>query len=245
MLIAQVSDIHASGNNDNLSRFDRTLEWLDQLRPDVLVLTGDLIDDGWGEGYHLISERLGRREWISLILPGNSDDRHLMRSVWGANRWASDAPAGSLHFVHETDRLRLAGLDTTVENKTSGNVINHLGWLKKQLQSKNTLPSLLFLHHHIFESGIPTLDSTMCDGYSQLADLLRHIPDKPLAIASGHVHRPVAGIFAGIPAFICGSVCPANPLWFGSENVPPVNDPPSLMIYRYVGNVLTSHHVSL
>ncbi|WLS78413.1 metallophosphoesterase [Erwinia pyri] len=245
MLIAQVSDIHASQDNDNLSRFDRALEWLDQLSPDVLVLTGDLIDAGWGEGYHLISERLKLKKWTSLILPGNSDDRHLMRSVWGANQWASDAPGDSLHFVYETEHLRLTGLDTTVENKISGNVINHLAWLKKQLQSVTTPPSLLFLHHHIFESGIPTLDSTMCDGSSQLAELLRQIPDKPLAIASGHVHRPVAGIFAGIPAFISGSICPANPLWFGSANVPPVNDPPSLMIHRYAGNVLTSHHVSI
>lgn len=245
MLIAQVSDIHASGNNDNLSRFDRALVWLEHLGPDVLVLTGDLIDDRWGEGYHQISERLRLRKWTTLILPGNSDDPHLMRSVWGAHRWAADAPGDSLHFVHETDRLRLIGLDSTVENKTSGNVITHLGWLEKQLQNENTKPSLLFLHHHIFESGIPTLDNTLCEGSSQLAGLLGHLSDKPLAIASGHVHRPIVGLFAGIPAFICGSICPANPVWFGSEDVPPVNDPPSLMIHRYARNVLTSHHVSL
>ncbi len=51
MIIAQISDIHAASDNDNLSRLDRALHWLDRLKPDVLVVSGDLIDDNWFEGY--------------------------------------------------------------------------------------------------------------------------------------------------------------------------------------------------
>ena len=105
------------------------------------------------------------------------------------------------------------------------------------------MPSLLFMHHHVFASGIPTLDKTLCRGLDGLEALIRHSPNRLLAIASGHVHRPVAGMFAGIPACICGSVCPANPLWFGIVDVPPVQDPPALMIHLYVDNVLTSYHI--
>ncbi|WP_225758810.1 metallophosphoesterase [Leclercia sp. Marseille-Q4284] len=159
MLIAQVSDIHAAPDNDHLARFDRVLGWLAQLQPDVLVLSGDLTDDGWLEGYRQIAARLGKVPYASLILPGNSDDRRLMRSVWGENAWAKDACDGALH------------------------------------------------------------------------------------IASGHVHRPIAGMFAGIPAHICASVCPANPVCFGTERVPPAEDAPGLMIHRYMNSVLTSHHV--
>ncbi|KGT95982.1 metallophosphoesterase [Erwinia typographi] len=245
MLIAQVSDIHASHHNDNLLRFDRALEWLEQIKPDVLVLSGDLIDDQWYDGYQQISDRLSQKKWPSLILPGNSDDRHMMRSAWKEYAWADDAPDESLHFVHESGDLRLIGLDSTVEGTASGCVVRHLEWLEKQLLRKPAYPSLLFLHHHVFESGIPTLDSTLCEGATELADLLNRLPGKPAAIASGHVHRPVAGVFAGIPAYICGSICPANPLWFGTENVPLVNDPPALMIHRYVDNAMTSYHVSV
>jgi len=51
MIIAQISDIHASPDNDNLSQLERALAWLDIIEPDALVVTGDLIDNDWFEGY--------------------------------------------------------------------------------------------------------------------------------------------------------------------------------------------------
>lgn len=243
MLIAQVSDIHASPENDHLFRFGKVLNWLTHLKPDVLVLTGDLTDGHWQEGYKQIAERLNQQNYPSLILPGNSDDRSMMRSVWGENRWARDTQGGALHFVHDTGGLRLIGLDSTIDGQDDGCVADHLEWLETQLNDAGSPPSLLFLHHHVFFSGIPTLDETMCRGLADMADLMRRAPGRLLAISSGHVHRPIAGTFAGIPAYICGSVCPANPVWFGTVNVPPANDPAALMIHRYVNNSLTSHHV--
>lgn len=243
MLIAQVSDIHASPENDCLSRFDRVLAWLAQLQPDVLVLSGDLTDNHWLEGYKQIAARLDRQTYPSLILPGNSDDRHLIRSVWGESPWTNDASTDALHFIHDAGSLRLIGLDSTVDNQDYGNVTDHLAWLDKQFSDAENSPSLLFMHHHVFASGIPTLDETLCKGLGKLEALIRDTPNRLLALSSGHVHRPVAGTFAGIPAYICGSVCPANPVWLGTENVPPVGDPPALMIHRYVSNALSSHHV--
>lgn len=243
MLIAQVSDIHASPENDHLQRFEQVLTWLTHIKPDVLVLTGDLTDGHWKDGYQQIAGRLNHQQYPSLILPGNSDDRRLMRSVWDENTWADDAPAEALHWVDDVGGLRLIGLDSTVDGQDYGSVNEHLEWLEKQLRDAGSAPVLLFMHHHVFASGIPTLDETMCRGLDKLEDLIRRTTAKLLAISSGHVHRPVSGTFAGIPAYICSAVCPANPLWFGTVNVPPVNDPPALMIHRYVSHVLTGHHV--
>lgn len=243
MLIAQVSDIHASPENDHLSRFDKVLNWLTHLQPDVLVLTGDLTDGHWQEGYKQIADRLNQQNYPSLILPGNSDERSLMRSVWDENKWAHDAQGEALHFFHNTSGIRLIGLDSTIDYKDYGNVTDHLEWLDNQLSDAGSPPSLLFMHHHVFASGIPTLDETMCRGLPEMDGLIRRAPARLLAISTGHVHRPIAGTFAGIPAYICGSVCPANPVWFGTVNTPPANDPPALMIHRYVSNSLSSHHV--
>lgn len=243
MLIAQVSDIHASPGNDHLFRLDQVLNWLMHLQPDVLVLTGDLTDGHWQEGYKHIADRLNQQNYPSLILPGNSDDRSLMRSVWDENRWAHDAQGEALHLIHNTGDIRLIGLDSTIDYKDYGSVTDHLEWLDNQLSDACSPPSLLFLHHHVFASGIPTLDETMCRGLPEMEDLIRRAPARLLAISSGHVHRPIAGTYAGIPVYICGSVCPANPVWFGTVNSPPANDPPALMIHRYASNALTSHHV--
>jgi 3',5'-cyclic AMP phosphodiesterase CpdA len=245
MLIAQVSDIHASPENNHLDRFDKVLKWLAHLQPDVLVLSGDLTDGHWHEGYEQIAERLCQRPYPSLILPGNSDDRRLMLSVWGENRWSKNTPDGALHAVDHIDGLRLIGLDSTVDSQDYGSVTEHLDWLEKELNNAGNSPTLLFLHHHVFTSGIPTLDDTMCRGLDKLEILIKNTRATLLAISSGHVHRPVAGVFAGIPAYICGSVCPANPVWFGAENVPPVGDPPALMIHRYVNKCFSSHYVNV
>ncbi len=81
MIIAQVSDIHAAENNDNLSRFEHALAWIDLITPDALVLSGDLIDDNWCDGYAAIAAQLNKRSYPSFILPGNSDDRTSMKSI--------------------------------------------------------------------------------------------------------------------------------------------------------------------
>ncbi|AEX52183.1 metallophosphoesterase [Rahnella aquatilis] len=179
MIIAQVSDIHAAENNDNLARFERALSWIDFIAPDALVLTGDLIDDNW--------------------IPGNP----------------------------------------------SGTVGAHLPWLAENLTSDGPADSIVFMHHPVIRSGIPPLDQIMCGDVAKLAEFLSEHPRKPIAISAGHVHRSVVGQLAGIPAYICGSICPENPLWFGTEIVPPVNDSPSFMIHRYTESQLVSHPVLL
>lgn len=123
MLIAQISDIHAAPENDNLSRLDQVLTWLSQLRLDGVVLTGDLTDNHWIEGYQLIADRLKQQNYPSWVLPGNSDDRHLMRSVWDEKTWAQDAPYDALHFVHDAGGLQLIGLDSTLAGETTCSLV--------------------------------------------------------------------------------------------------------------------------
>jgi Icc protein len=245
MIIAQLSDIHAAPGNDNLARFDRALAWLDQIDLNALVISGDLIDDNGLEGYEQIARRLTSRPWPTWVLPGNSDDKDQMRRQSGERFVAANASTSACHFVAHTGSLRLIGLDTTLPGESAGAVGPHLAWLDETLSAEPSTPSILFLHHHIIKSGIPTMDNIMCRDDAELAALLGEHPARPLALSSGHVHRPVMGVFAGIPAYICGSICPANPLWLGTDNVPAVFDPPALMIHRFHQGTLISHHVSV
>lgn len=130
MIIAQVSDIHAAENNDNLARFERALSWIDFIAPDALVLTGDLIDDNWLDGYALIAAHLNKRSYPSFILPGNSDDRASMKSILNCHYWRNTCENDALHFVADIGELRLIGLDTTIPGNPSGTVGAHLPWLR-------------------------------------------------------------------------------------------------------------------
>ncbi len=157
MIIAQLSDIHAAPDNDNLARFDNALAWLTPLEPDVLVISGDLTDDHWRDGYSAIAARLETLPCRTLILPGNSDDCAAMRAVW-----PSLAQEGPLHAVVDTPALRVIGLDSTVDGSAAGSVAAHLDWLARQLDEADGRQTLLFLHHHVFMSGIPSMDTAEC-----------------------------------------------------------------------------------
>lgn len=241
MIIAQISDIHAASDNDNLSRLDRALHWLDQLKPDALVISGDLIDDNWLAGYTHIAERLKTKSYPSYLLPGNSDSPDAMRRIFDNGHYAQAA----CHFAVDAGSVRLIGLDTTLAGEAAGAVAPHLAWLRTALAAEPALPSILFLHHPVILSGIPTMDQIMCRDSGELAAFFEQASARPLAIATGHVHRPIIGMFAGIPVAICGAICPANPVWFGTAQVPEVNDPPALMIHHLKQGELTSHHVSV
>lgn len=127
MLIAQISDIHAAPDNDNLARFDNALAWLAPLTPDLLVISGDLTDDGWRDGYSQIAARLEAFPCHKLILPGNADHLDALRATWGATFWTG--ADGPLHAVVDLPGLRVIGLDSTLEACAAGSVAAHLSWL--------------------------------------------------------------------------------------------------------------------
>lgn len=244
VIVAQVSDIHAAPGNNNITRLDRALSWLGFLEPDALVVSGDLANEGWAEGYQAIAARFDKLSYPVLILPGNSDDRALMFSMFG-DRHRAMGTGGALHFTTQIKGIRLIGIDTSMDGTDAGDLTGHLPWLKQALDAPGADASLLFLHHHVVASGIPPLDAVMCQGALELGQLLAEHSRPPLAVSTGHVHRPMAGMLVGIPAHICGSICPANPLWFGAATVPPINDPPMLMVHRLAGGALVSSHISV
>ncbi|APO73943.1 calcineurin-like phosphoesterase domain-containing protein [Rhizobium etli 8C-3] len=242
MLIAQISDIHASPGNDGLARLKRAISWLATMQPDIVVVSGDLVNGGWREGYRQILAALQSLACRTLMLPGNADDRTVMREEMPvADYWGGD---GKTHFAEPHGDALIVGLDTCVDGYAHGDVAEHLAWLRQTLASGRPGIPLLFTHHHVFPTGISPLDGVMCRGADALGDLLSTGIRRPIAVCSGHVHRQMSSLIAGIPAHICGSICPANPLLLDPAREPPVTDPPALMIHDLRNGRLISSHVS-
>lgn len=243
MLIAQISDIHASPTNDGIARLDRAISWLTKIRPHILVVSGDLVDGSRDEGYRLITAALQRLECRSLILPGNADDRGAMRDAMPEVDYWRDK--STMHFAEVSGEALIIGLDTVVDGEAHGDATQYLSWFRQVLMGGLPGVPLLFTHHHVFPCGIAPLDAVMCRGTQALAGLLASGVRTPAAICSGHVHRGMSSLFAGIPAHICGSICPANPLLLDPSRVPPAMDPPALMIHDMRNGQLVSSHVSV
>lgn len=242
MRIAQLSDIHAAADNDNLLRLRAAIEWLIAFPPDIVVVSGDPADDGWAAGYRDIAAQLSRLPCRTLLLAGNADDKAVMcASMPQLAAYSADKP---LHFNERVAGVSLIGVDVTVTGKSGGDITPHLPWLEQALRDA-AHPAMLFLHQHLFPSGIAPLDAAMCEGGAALAALISRLPHPPLAICCGHVHRAMASAFAGVAAYGCGSICPANPLLLDEKNVPPMTDPVSLMLHDISATSQVSHVIGV
>ncbi|MBB4228068.1 metallophosphoesterase [Rhizobium mongolense] len=152
MLIAQISDIHASPGNDGLVRLMRAISWLATMQPAIVVVSGDLVNGGWREGYRQIIAALQSLACRTLILPGNVDDRTIMReAIPEASHWGDDE---KMHFAEPRGDALIVGLDTCVDGHAHGDVTDHLAWLRQTLASGPSRIPLLFTHHHVFLTGI-------------------------------------------------------------------------------------------
>src|SRR5260370_284574 len=84
MLLAQISDLHVRPTGerykdavDSNRMFADAVEHLNRLdpQPDVVLITGDLVDEGLAAEYDSLRALLGGLELPCLLIPGNHDDR--------------------------------------------------------------------------------------------------------------------------------------------------------------------------
>src|SRR3979409_2078120 len=83
MLLAQISDLHVRPTGERYKDaghptrpFADAVEHLNRLapRPDLVLITGDLVDEGLPAEYDSLRALLGVLELPCLLMPGNHDD---------------------------------------------------------------------------------------------------------------------------------------------------------------------------
>jgi Icc protein len=210
LLIAQISDLHikrpgelAYRRVDTAAALKRCVETLNRFtpRPDLVVISGDLVDTPLKEEYDHLKELLAPLDIPSAAVPGNHDSRELMRAALPGLGYAqSSAALNSVRKLGDTD---IVLLDSTVPGAPYGELDTAtLTWLEAVLGASNTRPALLFLHHPPFITGITHMDVQNLRNADALATLVRKHPRARL-VAAGHVHRATFTTFAGAAATIC------------------------------------------
>lgn len=257
VLIAQISDLHikrpgqlAYGQVDTAAALKRCVIELNRLnpRPQLVVISGDLADTPSAEEYDHLKSLLAPLEIPFVAVPGNHDDRALMRAALPNGGYArADGPLDS---VHAAGPLDLVLLDSSVPKKSHGLLEDEtLRWLDATLGASSTRPALLFLHHPPFITGINHMDVQNLRNADALAEVVKRHPRVRL-IAAGHVHRATLTQFAGVPATICPAPNHAVALDL-NESLPPSFrvEPPAFHLHAWFagdgfGNLVT-HHVPI
>jgi 3',5'-cyclic AMP phosphodiesterase CpdA len=173
-------------------------------RPDIVLLTGDLVDLGRPEEYALLREILAPLGMPIYVVPGNHDERGAMRRAFSDHAYLPQA-GDFLHYVLEDYPVRLIGLDTVVAGEPGGELCEaRLGWLDAQLRRVPDRETVLFMHHPPFLTGLANMDWQNCRNGEALGALLeRH--RQVTRLLCGHVHRPIHLAWHGITASIAPS----------------------------------------
>jgi 3',5'-cyclic AMP phosphodiesterase CpdA len=210
VLIAQISDLHikppgmlAYGKVDTAAALAHCVAALNRFapRPDLVVISGDLADTPRQDEYDHLATLLAPLAIPFIAVPGNHDDRALVRAALPDQPYAS--ADGPLNLARQVGELDLLLLDSTVPGTNDGMLdAATLAWLAAALATSATRPALLFLHHPPFVTGITHMDVQNLRNAADLDALVRRHPRVRL-VAAGHVHRATLTTFAGIAATIC------------------------------------------
>lgn len=254
MLIAQITDSHitqpgqlAYGIVDTAACLERAVAALRGLSPppDLVIVTGDLVDHGTAEEYDHVRALLAPLPMPVFAIPGNHDAREPMRAAFAADGYLPRQ--GYLNFIVEDWPLRLIGLDTLVSGKVGGELCEErLQWLERALEAAPDRPTMILMHHPPFLTGLGHMDQIGLDGSAGVAEIVsRHRQVE--RIVCGHVHRPIDRRFAGTIAGTAPST--AHQVALNLERGAPLNfsfEPPGYQLHWWEdGGGLVTHTATI
>lgn len=253
MLIAQITDLHLGfeGNDPtelNRRRLDLTLEHLRTIRPqpDLLLLTGDLAhreDDE--DAYRQLKSALRDYQIPSHFGMGNHDSRDPFLRFFPEVPQAS----GFVQYAIEEHPVRVLMLDTLEIGRHGGGFCDQrASWLQERLSEKPDRPTLLALHHPPLATGLSWMtQNPKADWVERLRGIVA-AHGNIVGMITGHLHRPVATLWAGKPLIVCPSTSPQVALDLGTidpdrpDGRPMiVAAPPGFALHFWNGKELITH----
>jgi 3',5'-cyclic AMP phosphodiesterase CpdA len=253
MLIAQISDCHIvdpgslfADRIDSAAGLRAAVETINdlELAPDLVLATGDLVNDGTSAQYDHLQELLADLRAPFVPMPGNHDDRTELRRRFPAvlRDGAADEP---LDFTLDLGPVRLVCLDTTIPGRHDGHLTaSQLDWLDHELSSAPERPTIVAQHHPPVSSGVIWMDERcgFQGGDNEAAVLGRH--PQVEAVVSGHLHRAFHSRYAGTVAVTCPSTACQLALGLATEATRYSAEPTGFALHHWRADVgLTSHIV--
>ncbi|UBF23971.1 3',5'-cyclic-AMP phosphodiesterase [Kovacikia minuta CCNUW1] len=207
--VVQITDVHLFADSDQLllglpttESFEVVLRQVATLdpAPDLIVLTGDLSQDGKPESYKLLRSLLKPLGIPVYWLPGNHDYLPAMEPILD----------GSVISSQKSFCVRgwcFLLLNSQVPGHVHGCLKQEsLKWLDHQLTAMRDYPTLVGLHHPPFLVGSNWLDGSTLQNSSDLFSVLDRHPQVRLVVF-GHIHQEYSHQRQGVQYLGTPSTC--------------------------------------
>jgi len=182
MRIVQISDLHLSGPSFVPDWAENVVSMLGSIAPEIVVVTGDLTDDGYAYEYDIAKTYIGRIEAETvMVVPGNHDVRNEGHKLF--------EEIFQTRFPHyKDDKVTILGIDSTEPDIDDGRIgRGNYAYIKERISPAKEI-KILAMHHHLIpipatgrERNIPV----------DAGDVLRLCIESGVDIVfSGHKHMP-------------------------------------------------------
>lgn len=211
ILIAQVTDCHLPADPQQSYRginpylnLRTLLKSVKARKPDLLLATGDLSEDGSKRSYQALQARFRPLGVPVLALPGNHDDAGILAETFPGS--PVDGIGVSEHGSWKIIRLNSC-LPGKPEGRLSEKTLTELaGFLDNHGQS----PLLIALHHQPVEVGSPWIDKYRLLEPHRLLGLIDRYSNVK-AVVWGHIHQAFE-TYRGATAMLGGPSSAINAL---------------------------------
>lgn len=184
-LIAQISDLHCGLPHFVPSLLERAIAEVNELDPDVVIVSGDLTGDGLRQEYLDAREYVDRIECPrKVVIPGNHDSRNVgyvhFDELFGPRRTEMHANGVSIVAVDSTE----PDLDNGVVGR------GQYEWIESAFAHEHADLRVFVLHHHLLPiPGTGRERNIVHDAGDTLECLQRAGVN---LVLSGHKHVPYA-----------------------------------------------------
>ena len=196
MTIVQMTDLHVVARGRLCYRKVPTNTQLAQAvahinaiepTPDAVIVSGDLTDHGRAEEYDLLREILAELLPPVFVIPGNHDRREVLLRAFASEKYLPPPDAPFVNYAIDRFPLRLVGLDTSVPGQDYGLMCaQRLQWLDETLNARPDAPTLIFMHHPPFRTGVQWMDASGLHGSGMMEQVVRR-HKQVVRVACGHI----------------------------------------------------------
>jgi len=185
LTIAQLSDLHCGSPSFVPSLLDRAIVEVNEMAPDVVVISGDLTGDGFRGEYEEAREYLDKIDCERMIvIPGNHDSRNVgyihFEQLFGAR-----------NSVLHRDGVSVVAVDSTEPDLDHGQIgRGRYRWIEEQFGDSDADLKIFVLHHHLLPvPGTGRERNVVYDAGDAIECLQRAGVN---LVLSGHKHVPYA-----------------------------------------------------
>src|SRR5256714_13807429 len=207
MLIAQISDVHVGGGRYRQELLRTAIDEINEAEPDLVVVAGDLTDDGYPDQYPVARDELARIACEQVVrVPGNHDARNVGYLRFEDTFGARDS---RLRLELANGVLALVAVDSSKPDLDEGEIgREHYGWIEEGFAGEADL-RVFVCHHHLMPIPGTGRERNQVLDAGDVLSLLRQ--SRVDLVLGGHRHVPYVWPVAGILPALSGTVSTPPP----------------------------------